>query len=52
MFILLGAIFIAVGASLALGARKYPRQQLQLERWGGGLVMGGLACLGLAFPML
>lgn len=52
MFILLGAIFIVVGTLLALSAKSYPERQRVLETWSGGLLMGGLACLGLAFPMI
>jgi len=52
LIILLGAIFIVVGTILALSAKNYPQRQHRLECWSGGLLMGGLACLGLAFPML
>ena len=48
----MGAVCIAAGTALALTAKSYPARQQLLETWSGGLLMGGLACLGLAFPMI
>jgi hypothetical protein len=48
----LGAVGILLGATAAMGARRYPLYQARLERWGGGLLIVGLSLIGLAIPML
>ncbi|MGB8183122.1 MAG: hypothetical protein WCF13_12205 [Stellaceae bacterium] len=52
MFLILGIIAIALGASAALAAAWFPVRQTQLERWGGDLVVAGFALLGFGFPMI
>lgn len=37
-----------VGAGLALAAIRSPNHHAELERWGGLLLIGGLALLGVA----
>ena len=50
--LILGLIAVALGASLALAAAKFPLRQSQLERWGGNFLVAGIALLGFSFPMI
>ncbi|MGH7001219.1 MAG: hypothetical protein ACREEA_06910 [Stellaceae bacterium] len=52
MFLILGMIAIALGAIAALAAARFPIRQAQLERWGGDLMVAGVALLGFSFPMI
>ena len=52
MFIILGTIGTIVGATFAATARRFPSYELPLERWGGGLFIGGVAMIAFAFPSL
>ncbi|HKR18887.1 MAG TPA: hypothetical protein VJS41_01970 [Stellaceae bacterium] len=52
MFLILGMIAIALGATAALAAARFPVRQGQLERWGGDLMVAGVALLGFSFPMI
>ncbi|MDE1904538.1 MAG: hypothetical protein KGI46_11825 [Alphaproteobacteria bacterium] len=52
MFLILGMIAIALGAIAALAAARFPVRQVQLERWGGDLMVAGVALLGFSFPMI
>jgi hypothetical protein len=51
VLIILGAISVAFGATSALAATKFPMHRSRLERWGGDLVIAGVALLGFSFPM-
>lgn len=52
MFLILGIIVIALGAIAALAAARFPVRQAQLERWGGDLLVVGIALVGFSFPMI
>jgi hypothetical protein len=50
VFLILGAIGIAIGTVSAVAAEKIPNHQAALERWGGDLLVAGLALIGFGFP--
>lgn len=52
MLIVLGIIGTIAGASFAATARRFPNHELTLERWGGGLFIGGIAMIAFAFPSI
>jgi hypothetical protein len=52
VFIILGAVGIMLGSAFAMSAGKFPAYQSELEQCGGGLLIAGVAFLGLAFPMI
>ena len=52
MLLIPGLIGVALGATAALVAARFPVHQAQLERWGGDLVVAGIALLGASFPMI
>lgn len=52
VFLIFGMIAIALGAVAALAAARFPVRQAQLERWGGDLMVAGVALLGFSFPMI
>lgn len=52
MSLILGLIAVVLGATAALAAAKFPLRQAQLERWGGNLMVAGIALLGFSFPMI
>ena len=52
VFLILGMIGVALGATSALIAAKFPSHQARLERWGGDLIVTGIALLGFSFPMI
>jgi hypothetical protein len=52
VFIALAALTIIGGTVCAMSAAQIPRHRPMLERWGGGLLLCGFACLGLALPMV
>ena len=52
MFIILGAGGIMLGSAFAMSAGKFPAYRSKLEQYGGGLLIVGVAFLGLAFPMI
>jgi hypothetical protein len=43
-------ISIVCGAALATAAPRFPAHAAKLERWGGSLLVLGLAILGTALP--
>jgi len=45
-------IAISLGTIAALTAAWFPVRQTQLERWGGDLMVAGVALLGFSFPMI
>jgi hypothetical protein len=51
VFIGLAALTIIGGTGCAMSAAQIPTHRTLLERWSGGLLLCGFACLGLAFPM-
>lgn len=52
VFLILGMIAITLGVIAAFAAARFPVRQAQLERWGGDLVVAGVALLGFSFPMI
>ena len=52
LFLILSAIGMAAGGITALVAEKFPAHQAKLERWGGDVLVGGIALLGFAFPII
>jgi hypothetical protein len=52
VFIILGAVGIILGSAFAMSAGKFPAYRSELEQCGGGLLIAGVAFLGLAFPMI
>jgi len=52
VLVILGIVGILIGASFAAVARRFPAHELSMERWGGGIFIGGLAMIGFAFPAL
>gem|GEM_PF-6601635 len=52
MFLILGTIVVVLGAGTALAASQFPVRRAQLERWGGDMMVTGVALLGFGFPMI
>ena len=52
MLVLLAALAIITGTAAATSAGRFPAHRGQLERVGSGLLIGGLALLGFAFPVV
>jgi hypothetical protein len=52
VFIIIGAGGIILGSAFAASAGKFPAYKAKLEQYAGGLLIGGIAFLGLAFPMI
>lgn len=48
MIVLLSMVSLVVGAGVACTADYAPNHVVILESWGGGLLMAGLAMLGVA----
>jgi hypothetical protein len=42
---------LTLGAALAGAASRVPSHAIALERWGGTLLVGGLALLGAVLPL-
>ncbi len=42
---------LVVGAGLAWAATLIPAHAARLERWGGSMMLAGLALLGVALPV-
>jgi hypothetical protein len=49
---ILGATAIVFGAFAALSAGNFPSHRGRIERWGGALLLGGIALIALAFPIV
>jgi hypothetical protein len=53
MLFMFGAIsFMVAGVAATIGAVRFPERQALLERCAGGFLLGGLALLGFALPVL
>ena len=52
VFLILGTIGMAVGTVAAVLAEKFPSHQALIERWSGDVLVGGLALVGCAFPIV
>lgn len=51
MFLLFGVFGTVLGTLSASFAGRFPAHQVKLEQWGGDLFVGGVALLGLGFPL-
>ena len=49
---IVGAIGLITGAFATTLADRFPRYRAALRDWGGSLLVGSAALLGLAFPMI
>jgi len=47
-----GAVGLVVGGISASVADLFPKYRTRLLEWGGSLLVGGVALLGLSFPMI
>ena len=50
VLMILGTSGILIGAAFAASAGKFPARKATLERWGGALLIVGIAALAFAFP--
>lgn len=49
---LAAAAGLVAGGLAAMSSEIFPAYRLTLENWAGGLLVGSVALLGLAFPMI
>jgi hypothetical protein len=49
---ILGMLIFMVGSTVVVASGRYPSRKARLESWGGSFVVGGIALIGLAFPMI
>jgi hypothetical protein len=47
-----GATAALAGAIAAISAGNFPPHTSQLERWGGALLLSGVAMIALGFPFV
>lgn len=47
-----GVVGLVVGVLAAASADVFPTYRAALQDWGSGLLVGSVALLGLAFPMI
>jgi hypothetical protein len=47
-----GFVGLIAGTIAAAIADYFPRHRVALQDWGGGLLVGSVVLLGLAFPMI
>lgn len=52
MLFILGTVIFMVGTAIVIASGRYPSYKPTLESWGGGFLVGGIALIGLAFPMI
>jgi hypothetical protein len=52
MLFILGTIILMVGTATVVASGRYPSYKPLLEPWGGGFFVGGIALMGLTFPMI
>jgi hypothetical protein len=52
MVFILGTIIFLLGTATVVASGRYPSRKPKLESWGGGLLVGGIALIGFAFPMI
>ena len=50
--LIVGWTGLAVGGLAAAIADMFPAQRNLLQRWGGGLLVGSVALMGLAVPFI
>jgi hypothetical protein len=49
---IVGTIICLLGTASVIASGRYPSYKPSLDSWGGGFVVGGIALIGLAFPMI
>jgi hypothetical protein len=49
---IMGATAVVFGALAALSAGNFPPHRSRLERWGGALLLSGIALIALGFPIV
>jgi hypothetical protein len=49
---ILGTIVFLLGVAIVVASGRYPSRKPVLESWGGGFLVGGIALIGFAFPMI
>jgi hypothetical protein len=49
---IVGTLGILLGTAVAISAGRFPTQRVSLERWGGMLMVGGIALVAFAFPFV
>lgn len=47
-----GTVGVLLGIAFAASAGKFPAQKATLERWGGMLLVSGIALIAFAFPFV
>jgi hypothetical protein len=52
VLMIIGTSGILIGAAFAVSAGKFPTRKAALERWGGALLVVGIATLAFAFPFV
>ncbi|HXP32025.1 MAG TPA: hypothetical protein VN832_13100 [Stellaceae bacterium] len=52
MILGLGAVGTVFGTAFLAGSCRFPAYRKTLEQWGGGLFLGGVALLSLAFSLV
>jgi hypothetical protein len=52
MAFILGTIVFLLGVAIVVASGRYPSRKPVLESWGGGFLVGGIALIGFAFPMI
>ena len=52
VLMILGTSGILTGVAFAASAGKFPARKVMLERWGGALLIVGIATLAFAFPFV
>ncbi|MGE5537043.1 MAG: hypothetical protein ACM30I_00375 [Gemmatimonas sp.] len=52
MVMVLGLAAVVLGAVAAMSAGNFPPHRARLERWGGALLLSGVALIALAFPIV
>jgi hypothetical protein len=49
---ILGTVGVLLGTTFAASAGNFPAQKVRLERWGGMLLVAGIALIAFAFPFV
>jgi hypothetical protein len=49
---ILGAVIFLVGTALVAASARYPSRKSAIETCGGGCLIGGVALIALAFPLI
>lgn len=52
MAFILGTIVFLLGVAIVVASGRYSSRKPALESWGAGFLVGGIALIGFAFPMI